>query len=497
MAYKHGVYISEEPTSVLPPVVADSAIPVFVGTAPLHLSQTGALEDLKKKVNVPVLCYTYEEAVNTLGFIRDSSKWDDYTLSECIYSQFSLFGVAPAIFINVLDPNNTTHKEDKAATAMQVTNKTVNLGADVIADTVTVKPSADGIALVAGTDYSVSYDSDGNCVVNVLEDGSAAEATELYIGYTKLKPSAVDETDIIGGYDVQSGKYTGLEVVNQVYPKLQLITGSIVVPKFSHDSGVAAVMEAKAESVSGCYKAMALLDLDTSEEGAPTYSDAPELKNKLNFVNPLQIVPWGLGTLSEEKYYLSVLIAGLLGSTDNEWGNVPVKSPSNMVLPIDGLCNAAGEEINLTQEQANYLNGEGIVTAINLGGWKLWGNRTAAYPGSTDPKDTFIPVRRMFNWIGNTLVTTWLQRVDYPIVQRTIETIVDSINIWLNGLAAQEYLVGQPRVAFLEDENPTTNLMDGIVVLHVYITPPSPMRELDFKLEYDVAQLQTLFGSSE
>ena len=118
-------------------------------------------------------------------------------------------------------------------------------------------------------------------------------------------------------------------------------------------------MEAKAESVSGCYKAMALLDLDTSEEGAPIYSDAPELKNKLNFVNPLQIVPWGLGTLSEEKYYLSVLIAGLLGSTDNEWGNVPVKSPSNMVLPIDGLCNAAGEEINLTQEQANYLNGEG------------------------------------------------------------------------------------------------------------------------------------------
>ena len=44
-----------------------------------------------------------------------------------------IFGVAPAIFINVLDPNNTAHKEDKAAAAMQVTNKAVNLGANVIA----------------------------------------------------------------------------------------------------------------------------------------------------------------------------------------------------------------------------------------------------------------------------------------------------------------------------------------------------------------------------
>jgi hypothetical protein len=50
MAYRHGVYISEVPTSLISPVQCDSAIPVFIGTAPLHLSQTG-LDDLDKKVN--------------------------------------------------------------------------------------------------------------------------------------------------------------------------------------------------------------------------------------------------------------------------------------------------------------------------------------------------------------------------------------------------------------------------------------------------------------
>ena len=38
----------------------------------------------------------------------------------------------------------------------------------------------------------------------------------------------------------------------------------------------------------------------------------------------------------------------------------------------------------------------GIVTALNWeGGWRVWGNRTSDYPSSTDPKDTFIPNRRM------------------------------------------------------------------------------------------------------
>jgi phage tail sheath protein FI len=98
----------------------------------------------------------------------------------------------------------------------------------------------------------------------------------------------------------------------------------------------------------------------------------------------------------------------------------------------------------------------------------------------------------MFNWVGNTLVLTWWQRLDYPITRRNIETIVDSVNIWLNGLAAREYILGG-RVEFREDENPITDVMDGIIKLHVYLTPPSPAREIDFILEYDPAYIQSLF----
>lgn len=62
--------------------------------------------------------------------------------------------------------------------------------------------------------------------------------------------------------------------------------------------------------------------------------------------------------------------------------------------------------------------------------------------------------------------------------------ILDSANIWLNGLVGAGYLLGA-RVEMLESENPLTSLMAGKIKLHIYMTPPSPAQEIDFVLEYD------------
>ena len=100
----------------------------------------------------------------------------------------------------------------------------------------------------------------------------------------------------------------------------------------------------------------------------------------------------------------------------------------------------------------------------------------------------------MFDWINNTLVTTFWQKVDAPLNRRLVQTIVDSANIWLNGLAARQMILGG-RVEVLPEENPTTDLMDGIIRFHVFVTPPGPARELDFIVEYDPAYLETLFAA--
>ena len=149
----------------------------------------------------------------------------------------------------------------------------------------------------------------------------------------------------------------------------------------------------------------------------------------------------------------------------------------------------------LSPEEAAYLNGQGIITGLNFtGGLVAWGNRTTAYPGLTDVKDTFIPVRRMFNFIGNTLVLTAWQMTDAPLRRRLIESVCDTFNVWLNGLTARGYILGG-RVEFLYNDNPVADLMDGISRFRVFVTPPSPAKELNFILEYDPVYVSTLFGS--
>jgi phage tail sheath protein FI len=87
---------------------------------------------------------------------------------------------------------------------------------------------------------------------------------------------------------------------------------------------------------------------------------------------------------------------------------------------------------------------------------------------------------------------TFWQKVDKPITKRLVRTIVNSYNVRLNGLAAREFILGG-RVALLETENPITDLMDGILRFHIYVTPPPPAEQIVGILEFDPQYLVQLF----
>ncbi len=481
MAYKHGVYISEQPTGVVPPTRTAAGLPVVFGTAPINLGNVA-------NVNKPVLCNTYADAVEALGY---SSDWGKYTLCEFMKSHFSLFNVAPVVFVNVLDPSvHKTAVSSEAVTLVAGTKALASLGA--IASTVVVKDATDTTTYILNTDYTLAFDADGYLVIT--RKGTTITATEtLHVSYDKLNPTAVDADDIIGGVS-GSGVLTGLELVNEVFPRFRLVPGMILAPKWSSTPSVAAVMTAKAQNINQHFKAIALTDIDTSSGGADVYSEASAWKTLNNYNSAFQAVCWPKVKLGTETYHLSTQLAGIMAKTDSENDDVPYVSPSNKSLQVDSSVVASGAEVWLAPDTAAYLNGEGIITALNfVGGWKLWGNRTGAYPANTDPKDSFLAIRRMFNWISNTIVLSFWQRVDAPLNRRLIETVVDSVNIWLNGLAARQYIIGG-RVQFIPEENPTSDLSNGIAKFHVWVTPPGPAREIDFIVEYDPAYLSTLFG---
>ena len=73
------------------------------------------------------------------------------------------------------------------------------------------------------------------------------------------------------------------------------------------------------------------------------------------------------------------------------------------------------------------------------------------------------------------------------------EAIDKNNYIWLISQVLEEHLLGA-RAEMLEEENDLLDLMAGMIHIHIYITPPSPMQECDFTLEYDVNYVQSTLG---
>lgn len=468
----HGVFVTEQATSIGAPVVAASGVPFVIGTAPVQSAEDPAA------LGVPVRITGWNEFRKRFGYADD---WAKYTLCEYAFVHFALYAMQPVIFVNLLDP--ATHNEAVAAADISVVNHRITLPKEAIdsAALVIKAETGTGTAYIKGTDYEVFY-TDAACIVEILSTSAAYSAAKLNVAYSKVKPSLVDATAVA----------TGMESIELCATTLGIVPDLIVAPVYSEENAVAAVMAAKAGGINGLFRAKALIDVPSGSGDAEAYSGVLAYKNTNALTDENQILCWPKVTFGGKTYHMSCHLAALIAANDTQFG-APYVSPSNKTLMIDGLVNGAGAEINLTLAQANILNAAGIVTALNfMGGWKAWGNYTACYPVASDVKDNLIPVSRMFDWVGNTVVQTCWSYIDQPMNRRTVDNILDMINIWLNGLVGSGYLLGA-RVEMTEDENPVTNLMQGIVKFHLYITPPSPAQEINFTLEYDVNYLTEAF----
>ena len=167
--------------------------------------------------------------------------------------------------------------------------------------------------------------------------------------------------------------------------------------------------------------------------------------------------------------------------------------PSNKALRISAAVLADDTEVLLDQPQANELNAVGVVTALNQNGWKSWGNNTAAYPATTDPKDRWIACRRFFSWWGNSFIVTYLDKVDNPANYRLIESIVDSENVRANSLVSTGKCAGL-RMQYLKEENPIGDVIDGKIRFNQYLAPYTPAEDILNVLEFDPSMIEAALG---
>lgn len=486
MPYKHGVYVSEQETSLTAPIEGTAGLQVIFGTAPCNLA-----DDPAAAVNSPKLCHTFAEAKAAVGYCDD---FENYTLCQAIDASFRVFNTAPVILVNVLNP--ATAKATVAKAALTLTNSQATVTDangpvfGIIKSSLSVSATASGTDLVEGTDYLATFDADGYLVITSLTN-----ATELYVGYDKLDPSAITAADIVGSV-ATDGTATGLELLREIYPRFAMTPGLISAPGWSHNATVAAAMEEKCLNINGIFSCECVVDIPSDSTGAEKYDEVETAKITLGADSKHTIACWPKAKVGDKVYYLSALISALMAYTDAGNDDVPYRSPSNLSINATGLCLESGAEVILDQDQANAINCHGVVTALNMNGFKAWGNNTAAYPNSTDPKDRWIACRRMFSWWGNTIIQTYFDRVDNPMNTRLIENIVDSENIRGNSFVARGYVAGA-NVEFREIDNPDADLLNGIVRFKVNLAPYVPAEDIEFVLEFDTNALTSSIVGGE
>ena len=65
-----------------------------------------------------------------------------------------------------------------------------------------------------------------------------------------------------------------------------------------------------------------------------------------------------------------------------------------------------------------------------------------------------------------------------------IEAIVDSENVRGNGYVAMG-VAARDEIVYNEDENPVTDLMNGKITFHQYMTPYTPAEDIEDIIEFD------------
>lgn len=492
---KHGVFGNILPTLLRITQVADADVPVVVGTAPVHRIVGGL-----SNVNQTFLCLAPGPTLAAFGCATPAgqtlgSDWNLWTLNEAFYMCFTLlnqFNKPSPVFVNVFNNFLTV-----ASASMNCINGVITIPfatADVAIDSVVVQNTAGTITLVKGVNYITGYNANGDFLITILD----ANPTATYkVAYNKANPSAVTASTIIGGTSAGNIN-SGLSCINDVWPNLTIVPGILIAPGWMQNPLVLAAADALVQSVNGIFKARTASGL-LDNTNARNATAANTFKGTIACNDSREDAIWPpicqFGPLNIHSETVNTFMMGSITQNPLYGNGVPYWSISNKLVPgMTGTALADGTPVIVRPNDAQYLGTVGIMTYVQYeDGFFTWGNRSAAWPLSNDVTQVFAVVQRELDWLSNTTVLTLRPWVDNPTNQRLIESITLTMQVFLSSLVSSQALL-KGIIEFLQVDNPTNNLLNGIVTFHYLVTPPLPAEDIENNFEFDVSGLNVLFN---
>ncbi len=472
MPYLHGAY-GEIAESSVADATQSGVVAAYIGTAPVNLIRGYADKGI---VNMPVKVANMSDVEKKLGYSDD---WERYTLCEAFAEHFdnTVGNVGPIFVVNVLDPD--THRATEQTTQeLTFTNKRAEFeDADIILDTFAIADK------VEGTDYTLSYNYLKHSVIVTLltEAGASLQAT-----YYKVDTSKIEAANIIGQATAE-GEYTGLHAFSLLYQYHNAVLDILAAPGWSDKPAVYAAMVSTVQKLNGHWDGFVNADIPIADNA--TIEKAIEWKEDNGYTSELSKVYWPKVTDGSGRvFHLSTVATATMLRVDTSHRNIPFESPSNKeIMAVQQYFGTESKNKGFDQQTANSLNEKGITTAVFWAGqWVLWGPHTAAYSygGNMDARAIFDVNIRMLMYITNNFQIEHGTKIDAPLSPNDRDTILNREREKLDVLHGMGAIIGTPTVAFLETENPVSDMVNGDFVWDIAATNTPPMKSAKVRVRY-------------
>ncbi|CAA9382265.1 MAG: Phage tail sheath monomer [uncultured Gemmatimonadetes bacterium] len=480
-AFLHGAETIELTRGTRPVRAVRTAVVGIVGTAPIHQAAPG-----DRTVNRPVVIANETDAARYFG-----ARSTGFTIPAALAALFAR-GRGVAIVVNVFDP--AVHKAAVASASFTFNaSDTITLPHQGVS-AVVVKNAAGTTTYVADTDYTLDAAAGR---ITRKAGGALAAGAAVTVAYDRPDPSAVTAAQVNGATD-GSGNRTGMQALLDSATLFGFTPKLLIAPGFSTLPSVTAELA----SLAGRFRAHALVDAPVGTplatvlagRGAAGTINFNVANKRVDLCYPYVRV-FDAASGAETLEPLSQHAAALIASVDDQEGYHV--SPSNHALQgVIGLERPIGFDLRDAGSEANRLNEAGIVTVINAfgTGFRLWGNRSSAFPGSTHP-EVFIPVQRTADLIAESIEQAAMERQDQPIGDALIDAIKEDVNSFLRTLVARGALIdGECR--FDPAQNPSTEIAAGHLTFDYDFMPPPPLERVTMRSTIDLQRLGALGGQS-
>jgi phage tail sheath protein FI len=396
----------------------------------------------------------------------------------------------PAVHVSAAAPENLTFD---AATDI------ADLSYPAVSGLV-LKNAGETATYLLGTDYAL--DAQLGRVIRLPAGAIAAGATVRASAYEYLDPSRVVYSDIVGTTDV-GGNRSGLQAFLDCFQLYGFFPKRLVCPVYSTLASVSAAMTSMAERIRarayidapvGITPAQAItgrgpagsINFNTSSQRAKLHY--PHIKMPFSS-------PWDSGQSIFDNQTrlepLSIHAAGLGNAVDIDQGYW-WSSSNHEIQGIVGLERKISAMVNDPSTEANALNEAGITTVFNAfgTGFRLWGNRSAAWPTDTSPEN-FESVLAVGDIIDESIEYASLQFLDQPVNNAWIDARCETVNQFLRKLVGDGAIL-DGRCWYDQGDNPPTEIANGHVVFRRDFLAPFPAERITDKVSVNLNYLKSL-----